>query len=232
MVAHLFDFMRNTWSTPLDEEHVLTADDLEAPRNNMEDASIVFRKGASVYGTFRVDRVLMQFEREHCLRLGLVIVAMLVHGTAEVQIALTNPRSDIRRIVLRPEPSLSDRGIIERVVAFLFRPKRYGRSPWCPRPSYLLPIDLPFASLANRENEIPVSDDDWRGRDTLFGFGGPCGCAQIALLLLNAAGPLNEEEEFLLAQEPGPAGVAPGSAELQLILPGSVLYAVDPSTRE
>jgi hypothetical protein len=61
-------------------------------------------------------------------------------------------------------------------------------------------------------------------RDTVFGFGSLAGTVRLAELMLDASRPDSAENEIDLEGDAGFRGVAPASAELKLILPGSVAW--------
>jgi hypothetical protein len=86
---------------------------------------------------------------------------------------------------------------------------------------------LPLLALSN-EAECMVSDDEWRQRDTVFIESTTAGTVRLAELLLNASCPWNKVREYELEGDAGFRGVAPMSAELRLLLPGSDHWRAHP----
>jgi hypothetical protein len=80
--------------------------------------------------------------------------------------------------------------------------------------------DLPLFALSNAQNSI-ATDEQWRVRDTIWIEGFSRGEFRFAELLLNAGCRWNTVREYQLEGEAGFRGVAPMSAELRILLPGS-----------
>jgi hypothetical protein len=68
------------------------------------------------------------------------------------------------------------------------------------------------------------TDEEWNKRDTVKIFGKDTGMVLFAELLLNAALPQNEEDEYELEGEGGFRGVGINSAEVKLFLPGHIFW--------
>src|SRR4029079_10330685 len=83
--------------------------------------------------------------------------------------------------------------------------------------------DLPLLALTNRAGLI-VADQDWATRDTVLVASTTAGNVRLVELLLNAGSSLSSEVEFALEGDAGCRGVAPMSAEVLLVLPGSVAW--------
>ncbi len=69
-----------------------------------------------------------------------------------------------------------------------------------------------------------VYTKDWESRDTVKIFGTDIGMVKFAQLLLNAAQPENEEDEYELEGESGFRGVGRNSAEISMFLPGHTFW--------
>jgi hypothetical protein len=83
-----------------------------------------------------------------------------------------------------------------------------------------------FEALAG---ELPESfiatHEHLQSRDVAEGFGHFEAACRFAELLLNAGLPHSETDEIALEGERGFRGVAPGSAEIRIWLPGSIGYS-------
>lgn len=219
MAVDLQDFARRFEEAPT-EDTSFTAECLEAPPAELVTSGTVAQIGQSHYGSFRVDRVVVAMTPHDCLRLGLLVAAVLLHGGRST-VSLANSRSQLRRIVVAADQPLTEQGYRAQVTEVLFWRRSYSRAPWYPLPGFMNRFDLPHVRLSNLHEKPPVTEAEWSQRDTLFGFGSFGACAQVSNLLLNAAALGERQSEFVLAHEPGPAGVVPGSCELQLfVAPG------------
>jgi hypothetical protein len=138
-------------------------------------------------------------------------------------LTLTHPESDIRRLVVRPRrPTLEDPplGLSLEPVAFRYSPSPVSRHPWA---KYGHVFDFPLLALSNAE-ELITTDEQWQERDTIFEESSVHGRVLLAELLLNAGCPENQVREFDLEGDAGVRGVAPMSAELKIVLPGSEVW--------
>ncbi len=68
------------------------------------------------------------------------------------------------------------------------------------------------------------TDEEWNKRDTVKIFGRDTGMVLFAELLLNAALPQNDEDEYELEGEGGFRGVGINSAEVKMFLPGHIFW--------
>lgn len=84
----------------------------------------------------------------------------------------------------------------------------------------IAPRELPFFEFTNEDNCI-ATDEEWANRDTIYLSGTLAGTVRFAELLLNAGWQENTQLEIDLECEAGFRGVAPGSSEMKLVLPGS-----------
>ena len=105
--------------------------------------------------------------------------------------------------------------------AFRYSPAKVERFPWI-RSSYSAG-DLPLLALSNADDLVATAEH-WNSRDTVFVESAVHGTVLLAELLLNAGCRWNPTAEYDLESEAGCRGVAPMSAELKLILPGSTAW--------
>jgi hypothetical protein len=106
--------------------------------------------------------------------------------------------------------------LLEEPVSFSYVPALRHSHPWdcLPRDAY----DLPIAYIAD-------SRDLGSGpRDTLYGFGSARGAARLAALLLDVGREDQVTNDYSLESEVGIRGVGPGSVELSLHTPDSLIY--------
>ena len=85
------------------------------------------------------------------------------------------------------------------------------------------PRELPCFGLTNREDFL-LTEEHWKGRDAVHGFGTDHGRALFAELLLNAGRPESSTDEYELEGEGGFRGVGIQSAEVRLYLPGHLFW--------
>src|SRR5262245_41434076 len=98
---------------------------------------------------------------------------------------------------------------------------RRFRNPWAHLKSD--PDSLPSFSLTNIEDSL-TTEEDWKNRDTVRGFGSDTGSVRFAQLLLNASRPESRGDDCDLEAERDYRGIAPGSAEATLLLPGHTFW--------
>ncbi|HKO47762.1 MAG TPA: hypothetical protein VJV79_08565 [Polyangiaceae bacterium] len=219
----LLSFGKDRWGTLQDEELVFESSSAILPAAALETDAIVALKMTHTYRSMRVDSIWMNLTREAAFRLGLLLVnTMLTPGAPTVVVNLRNPKSNIKKIelgVIRP----FDYGVRLVPTGFVYLPSAVRKHPWYPVSEEVSRFDLPLLSLTNSDENL-ITEEDWRDRDVLKGFGTLQGCSHIALLLLDLAQEDNTILEVDLEHEPGFTGVAPSSCELRLALPGSLVY--------
>jgi hypothetical protein len=202
---------------------VLSADNLPVPADCYTTSRLCMTWSYKLYNDHPVELVSLEIDKPTCRHLGLLILSTLFHPEPErVEIHLDHQRSTIRRLVLDRWSWNSDNaGLLSRPWRFNFYPAPPTRYPWLSRLPH--PGSLPCLSLTNEE-EMILRLEDLPHRNVAVGFGPPKPAALFAELLLNASLPACQELEFSLEGECGNRGVGPGSAEIQIWLPGSVGY--------
>ena len=191
-----------------------------APPSHLETAEIVLRRLYKQYGSFRVDAVHGYGQREAWAGLGVLTMAVLFGGPGtSVHLALTRPSSDIKNVFI--EVNYSEVGLLLTAERFRYYVEPVSRHPWYANIArHGNRSALPFFELTCVDE--PTTEEQRANRDTIRGFGGVDGTASFAEFLLNVSRPSNTQLEFVLEHEPGFTGVAPGSAELNIWLPGSI----------
>lgn len=150
--------------------------------------------------------------------------ACAFHETPDgVELELTHPRSKIRRLVVdsswksaHPSP-----GLIARPHRLGYYPAPPTLHPW--DNVSLTPWDMPFLALTNEDDYI-ATHEHIQSRDIAVGFGRFEPACLFGELMLNAGLPESETNEIVLEGERGYRGVAPGSAEITIWLPGGLGY--------
>jgi len=190
-------------------------------------ARVHLRKIARDYnGWHRVDNLALYVDELACRDLGLFLLACAFHDPEHSVLELSSSFSEIRRIVYRARWPDDDPpvGLVQRPTTFLYFPSVTKKHPWLNERDL---SDLPLLALSN-ETESIQSDDDWRQRDTVFVESSTAGTVRLAELLLNAGCSWNKVREYELEGDAGFRGVAPMSAELRLLLPGSEDWRMHP----
>ncbi len=164
--------------------------------------------------------------------LGLVLLASVFHQAHQrIEIDVTNidsvestkTRVTQLRIQLdwgRRDEEPNAGQIIVDPIAYKYFPRSRRKWPWS---GDEIPADLshlPMAYFGDDEGFEVRSDRP----AFVYGFGGIEGSIRIAELLLDVSQEGNAEFEFDLESEMGCRGVAPGSAEISINLPGSFRY--------
>jgi hypothetical protein len=155
--------------------------------------------------------------------LGVLTLAVLFHPDPKtVELQLTNPRSDVRRLRIRyshsPDPGVE---FFATPAFFRYWPIQVQRHVESWRRS-LHRSDRPNLCLTTESELGQVSGlhGDSEPRDTVVGFGGDRAMVFMAGLFLDV-GIDQEEREVDLESDAGFGGVGPCSAEMRLWLPGS-----------
>lgn len=208
---------------PDDSTFVFDYDTLPDPPAALTTGSLVIRKAVHDYGNAaRVDGLWFYgVERTYRL-LGLLALATLFStDRTNVTLKLTHAETDISALVVdaeRPDKDGLEMGLNMIPHAFEYWPGSVEKHPWLHgNPS---PWELPLFALTAKDRAL-VTVEDWTGRDIVEGFGTATATARLAQLLLDIGRPDCPVKEIELEGELGFRGVAPGSAELRLWLPGS-----------
>lgn len=192
---------------------------------------IHFRKIARDYnGWHRVDHLALYVNEQTCRDLGLFLLACAFHEPEHCVLELGSAWSEVRRVVYRAQWPEDDPpvGLVQRAATFRYFPSVTKKHPWLNEREL---SSLPLLALSN-ETECVVSDEEWRQRDTVFIESTTAGTVRLAELLLNAGCSWNKVREYELEGDAGFRGVAPMSAELRLLLPGSDHWRAHPELGE
>jgi hypothetical protein len=204
-------------------DFVFHAGVLPVPPTALSTDRILFRKASHDYnGWYRADALWMYLSPRKCRELGVFLLACAFHGPAEATtLTISHPDSAIRRIIIPAGVlSLADLpvGLSWTPFALHYFPAETEKHPWM-YDRYM--HDLPRLALSNADDCVGPTEDDWRGRDTLWLQASSPGILRLAELLLNAGCSWNQVREYALEGDAGYRGVAPMSAELRIFLPGS-----------
>lgn len=208
-------------------EFLFRHDNLPIPPSRLTSDRIHIRKIVRNYnGWHRVDNLAMYVDDAACRDLGLFLLACAFHDPEHSVLELSSSWSEVRRIVYRAPWPADDPplGLVLRPATFRYFPSVTKKHPWLHEKDI---SSLPLLALSN-ENECILSDDEWRKRDTVFVESSSAGTVCLAELLLNAGCPWNKVREYELEGDAGFRGVAPMSAELHLLLPGSDHWRAHP----
>jgi hypothetical protein len=185
----------------------------------------IFRGQADYNGWYRVERLLVYLEPRVSRELSLFLLACVFHDPERSVLELSDPHSEIRRIVYRSHTGKADAPPIGLSLApstFRYSPSATVKHPWVGEAD---PQSLPLLALSNEEESL-----DSPKRDTVFVESSVVGTVRFAELLLNAGCSWNPVREYDLECDAGFRGVAPMSAEVKLILPGSSYWVIHPTT--
>jgi hypothetical protein len=190
--------------------------------DKMSTDQLCIQKGYHAYHSFqRADLLHFRATRRTYRNLGLLILAVLLkHDLDRIFVRLTHPDSDIKLLRVEyeyPDPEFLSAGYISCPYAVRYVPATVETHPWA---SLLLaPAELPCFWLTNREDDVET-DDEWRERNTILGFGSDHGSARLAELLLNIGAPDSPATAYVLEGEGGARGVGLHSAEARLSIEG------------
>jgi hypothetical protein len=213
---------------PGEHDYVFRSDTLPAVPPMLETARLLVRKTHHDYNCWhRADRLIVYLDKDLARQLGVFLLACAFHRPSRATLALRHPSSDVREIVYRSQPlNTADPPVGLSVLPFAFRyfPSVTRKHPWWNERETM---DLPLVALST-QNEFAHTDDEWRGRNTLFLESSLLGTVRFAELLLNAGCSWNQVNEYELEGDAGFRGVAPMSAELLIVMPGSTAWISHP----
>lgn len=225
-LEQLFGQLAQTIPASLDDTFLFSAQIFPDFPNTIEAPMLVVQKGLHYYGgSFRADQLHFQAFKNTYRQLGLLILACLFQPELpDTQLKLTHPASEIKSLAIvnlqknRPYP-----GEYRTLpYQFSYLPQEAQKHPWYDRYDVLCnPSHLPCFLLTNNQ-DASVTEEEWRQRDIVQGFGSDRGSVLLAELLLNISRNENTVDEYELEGEAGFRGVGPGSAEVRLWLPGSL----------
>lgn len=207
------------------ESYTFTSESLPVPPSQIETQNLYITKGSHVYHpAFKIDSIGFNARKETYRYLGLLILAAIFHPQpSEIIVKLNHPESDILNLIIQYKHidlvTLYS-GYWTKPFYFQYYPELTWKHPF---DKCIDPQHLPCFSLTNVE-DFQNSDDDWKKRDTVRIFGSDTGLVRFAELLLNAALPQNEQDDYALEGEMGFRGVGIRSAEATLLLPGHTFW--------
>jgi hypothetical protein len=191
----------------------------------MSTGQLVIRKGKHDYNSYYlVDSLKLMASKTVMRSLAIVALCSLFHDDPEeVTLELTNDKSDIRKLIVR-SPFYHRRGSRLTVVPydFTYIPEETDKHPFLKILPFTSILDLPRFFLTTVDNPIYSEGERWR--DTVVGFGTDLAHVLLAELLLNASAPGDGVAEYALEGEAGFRGVGPLSAEVTIVLPGSLAW--------
>ncbi|MDQ3711177.1 MAG: hypothetical protein M3388_03040 [Acidobacteriota bacterium] len=207
------------------ESFTFTSETLPIAPSQIETQNLYIRKGSHIYHpSFKVDSIGFNTRKETYRYLGLLILSAIFHSqSSKIHVKLNHSKSDISNLIIEYKHfDLVNLYPGYRTKPFYF--EYYPALSWKhPFDKCIDPQHLPCFSLTNME-DFQNSDDDWKNRDTVRIFGSDTGMVRFAELLLNAALPQNNSDEYALEGESGFRGVGINSAEVTLLLPGHIFW--------
>jgi hypothetical protein len=213
---------------PGEPDFVFRAESLPVPPPVFSSDRIFIRKINHDYNSwYRADRLMIFLESHVSRELAIFLLACVFHEPERTVLELPQTRSDIRRIIYRSvkhEPDDPPVGLSLRPVTFRYFPSVTEKHPWLKESEA---HNLPLLALSDADG-LAYTDAEWQGRDTVFIESLYSGTVRLAELLLNAGCSWNDVREYELEGDAGFRGVAPTSAELHIILPGSVPWVSHP----
>lgn len=205
-----------------EEPFVFRAGAVPQPPAHLESPRLVVNCGSHDYnGTFRVDHLSFFAKKETYEALGVAsMCALLSAQPAVVEIALTHPCSDVKRLRLEfAHKRAAAHGLHLAPIAFVYCPARPSRRPWVGEFGADPYRDYPGFDLAAAYGP-PITRDQWESRNVVKVFGQSEGVGRLIKLLFDMSRPENPENEFVLEGEGGFRGVTALSAEATFWLPG------------
>lgn len=205
---------------------VLSAQTLPAPPALLESDRIFIRRGMHCYNcSYRIDHLELYAPPSTLRLFALHLFSVIFHAEPVVStLKLTQPGTDVRQWITEfkhPNPDHPPIGLSSIPTHFRYFPSQPEKHPWLDE--RINPHELPSIAFTN-ENNCVTNDEEWANRDTVYLAGLVAGTARFAELLLNAGWNENSRLEFDLECNVGFTGVAPGSSELSLQLPGSAAW--------
>jgi len=212
---------------PDEADFLFKHDNLPMPPARLTSDRVHLRKIACNYnGWYRVDRLALYVDEQACRDLGLFLLACAFHDPEQCVLELSSAWSEVHSVVYRAQWPEDDPpvGLVQRPTTFRYFPSLTKKHPWLHENDV---SSLPLLALSN-ETECILSDEEWHRRDTVFVESSTAGTVRLAELLLNAGCSWNKVREYDMEGDAGFRGVAPMSAELRLLLPGSDHWRAHP----
>ena len=212
-------------STDGNESFTFTMENLPILTLTLETQNLYIKRSQHTYNdSCRYDSLNFNAHKETYRFLGLLILSAVFHSQpSNILVRLNHPESDITNLSIESPhlvfPNIPS-GYHTKPFAFKYYPAISWKHPFdkCANPE-----NLPCFSLAYM-NAFPHTDEEWNKRDTMKIFGRDTGMVLFAELLLNAALPQNDEDEYELEGEGGFRGVGINSAEVRMFLPGHLAW--------
>lgn len=207
-----------------DESFRFTGFSLAQLPDALETHSLVIKKELHNYnGSWRIDYLQAYAAKDVYQALGIITACVLLSPKSDcLEIRLTHPQSDIRSLVIEfPHVKVDEGypwGLYLTPTVFEYYAMSVKRYPWLDDRVFDAKA-FPLFELSNKERS-PITEDDWRNRDVIFGFGSADGTARLVQLLLDMSRPGCNVSEFALESDAGFRGVAPSSSEIRFWLPG------------
>lgn len=206
------------------DSYTFTSENLPLPPSQMETQKLYIKKSLHCYNDiFQIDKLYFNAQKETYRNLGLLILAAVFHPEpSEIIVKLNHAESDILNLIVEYKHFYLDKiypGYHTKPVYFEYYPTLSWKHPFneCVDPKH-----LPCFGLTHMKDFLYKSN--WESRDTIRIFGSGKGMVKFAELLLNAALPQNEEDEYELEAESGFRGVGINSAEVTMLLPGHIFW--------
>lgn len=200
-----------------------TANNFPELPNMLEADQIVVKRRHVNYDDFRADQLQFFTSKPMYHKLAFLILSVVFRpGGSRVHVALTNPSSDIKSLIIEYTGSttrISGHHTVPQ--KFTFYLHQVSTHPWTGQNPDL--CGFPRFVLTNMKQFV-VSEEDWANRDTVMGFGNDDVSVRLADLLLNFGSSQNRTNEILLEGEGGFRGVGVHSAEAAFYLPGSLAW--------
>lgn len=180
-----------------------------------------------------IDNVSFEADQATYRNLGLLIFATVFNPQPRrTVIEFAHQQGNIRKLVLEPvwDPGSEIDGLVMRPLQFKYYPELPTLHPWAN--TTLGRWDMPRLYLIN-DKDFVANHEHVQSRDVAVGFGNVEATSLFAELLLNVSLPQFDEKEVALEGERGFGGVAPGSAEITLWLPGGIGHlGTSPQTQD
>lgn len=160
---------------------------------------LVLRKSGLTSGSFRIDGVDWIGRKRVFQSLALVVLASTFYQKA-VSIHFTHDKSEVKKLVIQADSGfrLSEiSGAFTKLMQFEYWPEQAFRERF---DEFDNKYAYPSFSLSN-ENDIIVTDEDWKNRDVVYGFGSLDGLVYMAQFLLDISRPSAKYGEYVFEGE-------------------------------
>lgn len=160
---------------------------------------LVLRKSGLTSGSFRIDGVDWIGRKRVFQSLALVVLASTFYQKA-VSIHFTHDKSEVKKLVIQADSGfrLSEiSGAFTKLMKFEYWPEQAFRERF---DEFDNKYAYPSFSLSN-ENDIIVTDEDWKNRDVVYGFGSLDGLVYMSQFLLDISRPSAKHREYVFEGE-------------------------------